>query len=117
MELKIDEAAVKSVVAAAIMDQLGVEGRERLVTSALEHLLEEPKNAYGQRSYSPMRIAFDAAAEKAATKIIWDEVAESPEFIERVKAKVGEAIAKMDDDAYTDSLARALAETMRNRRD
>jgi hypothetical protein len=115
MDLKIDEAAVKEVVAKAIMDQLGEAGRERLVTTALEHLLASPKDGFGRPSYSPLQIAFDQAAQTAAAKIIREEVAESPEFIAKVKEKVGEAIAKMDDVNYTDNLAQALAQVMKSR--
>jgi hypothetical protein len=43
LEIKIDEGAIKDLVSKAIMDQIGPEGRERLVAAALEHLLRFPE--------------------------------------------------------------------------
>ena len=116
MELKIDESAVKDVVAAAIMEQLGVEGRERLISAALTYLLTDPpKPQYGQASPSPLQQAFNMAAGVAAREIVQKEVAESPEFIAKVREHVGAAMAKIDEAEYTSYVADALAAAMRDK--
>lgn len=114
MELKIDPAAVKDVVASAIMEQLGAEGRQQLVSAALVYLLTEPESRnYGHKPPSPLQAAFNQAAAIAANEIVREQVATSPEFIAKVREHVGTAMAKIDEAEYTSYVATALADAMR----
>jgi hypothetical protein len=113
MDLKIDEAAVRDVVAHAIMEQIGAEGREKLIEAALQALLEPPKDRYGSYGYTPLQAAFNNAVQSVAAQVVREQVADDPVFIARVKEKVGEALIKMDDENYTNYVADALAQALK----
>lgn len=115
MKLDIDQEALREVVKAAILEQLGTEGRERLIAAALEHLLTPPPpDSYTrQRMPSPLEEAFNIAAATVARQIVMEEVAKDPVFIAKVREQVGAAVVKMDEDNYTDYVADALAEALR----
>lgn len=117
MEIKLDKDAVAEVVKSAILDRLGTEGQEKLIQAALEYLLTAPPRDQYEWSQtpSPLQIAFNEAVAQAARKIVADEIATQPEFVERVKLKVGEAMALMDEANYSSYVAEALAEALRKR--
>lgn len=114
MELNIDEAAVREVVSAAILEQLGNEGRGKLIQAALEYLLTPPKkDQYSRVEYpSPLQAAFNDAAAKAARQIVMETVATDPTFVAKVKEKVGEAMALVDEANYSYYVSEALAAAM-----
>ena len=115
MKLDIDQEALREVVKSAIFEQLGAEGRERLVAAALENLLTPPPaDRYtSHRPPSPLEAAFNAAAASVARQIVMDEVAQDPTFVAKVREKIGEAIVKMDEDNYTDYVAAAFADALK----
>lgn len=117
MEIKLDKDAVAEVVKQAILDRLGPDGQEKLIEAALVHLLTEPpkRDHYAPQYPSPLQQAFNEAVAQAARDIVKAEIATKPEFVERVKVKVGEAMALMDEANYSSYVAEALAEGMRKR--
>lgn len=117
LEIKIDADAAKEVVKQAILEQLGDEGRARLIENALTFLLTEPpRSSYGTQQPSPLQVAFNDAARLAANEIVREHVAKDPAFIAKVHEKVGEAMALVDEANYSNYVADALGEALRKAR-
>lgn len=114
MELKIDEAAVRDVVHKAILEQIGVEGRDGLVTAAIAYLMEPQKDRYGS-GISPLQTAFNSAIGQAAMIIVREMVMSDPALQARIHEKIGEAIIKMEATDFTDYLGTALSSALRER--
>ena len=117
MEIKIDADAVKDIVKQAILDQLGDEGRTKLIERALTYLLTEPpKGTYDRFSpASPLQEAFNSAARIAAGEIVREFVAKDPAFIAKVHEKVGEAMSLIDEADYSSYVADSLGEALKKR--
>jgi len=117
MEIKIDAEAVQAVVQQAIFDQLGSEGRDRLVQASLEHLLKTEPDQYGRpRSVSPLQRAFNDAVGIAARDIVIEFVRNDEEFKQRIKVVIGEAMLKIDEDDYSENVGLALGAALRKDR-
>lgn len=114
MELKIEQGAIEEVVKAAILEQLGEQGRRDLIEAALTHLLTAPKStSYGYQPVSVLQQAFNEAVSQVARKIIVETLTDDEEFHAKVRVLIGDAMVKMDQMNFSSYLADALGEALK----
>jgi hypothetical protein len=96
MNLNLDSSAMQTIVAAAIMQQVGPDKRDEIMTAAVKFLLTPPPKSggyYGPDPKSPLQQAFENAAEVCARRIMHEEMAK-PEYAEKVREVVQAAMAR-----------------------
>lgn len=95
MDLRVDDSAMKSLVAKAIVDSLSPEAREKLIADAVTQTLTKPetdRNQYGSKR-SPLQQAFDYAVEGEARKYAAEVIAADGQFKEQLR-KLFEDVSK-----------------------
>jgi hypothetical protein len=100
MDLRIDDAAMKAMVAKSIVDSLTGEAREKLITDAIQSLLAAPRdgsNYYGSK-ISPLQQAFNSAVEQEARKYAADAISNDPVFKEQIAKLFADVAAKLFDE-------------------
>jgi len=115
MEIKIDEQAVRDVVTKSIMDQLGEDARETMISAALAYLLDPKKDGFN-KGISPIQEAFNNAIGQAARTIVFDLVENDPDIRQKIVILVGEAFIQMESTNFTEYLAAALSDALRRGR-
>jgi hypothetical protein len=114
MELKIEQGAIEDVVKAAILEQLGEQGRRNLIEASLSHLLSTPKStSYGYQQVSVLQAAFNDAVSQVARKIIVETLTNDEDFHAKVRVLIGDALIKMDQMNFSTYLADALGAALK----
>lgn len=113
MDIKIDPEVLREIVAAAIMAQIGTDGRDRLIEAAIKSLLTPVKSSYGDESSSPLDDAFRIAVDQAARQMCREYV-ERPEVQAQLQVKLAQALPVLLESLYAgEELATALALSIR----
>lgn len=90
----IDPEAMKHIVAHAILEHMGTQSRDALITEALTYLITPPKDAYGRNSgHSPLQTAFNQAIQAAAFETVKD-VLTQPAYKDMVETAIRDAVVK-----------------------
>jgi hypothetical protein len=85
VDLRVDDAAMKALVAKSIVDSLTPETREKLITEAVRMTLATPEGSgYGSKR-SPLQQAFDWAVAEQARKYANEVIAEDTNFKEQLR--------------------------------
>ncbi len=119
MEMKLDDEALKSVMAKAIMDTLTPESRERLISDAVQRLLTTKVSDHYDAP-SKLQNAFDQAVQITAQQIAREIVGAD----DTIKAKIKEMFEKawhnatVGDNANViiDKVAQAISKAFSNDR-
>lgn len=96
----IDSASMSTIVAKAIMEGIAQDQRDILMEQAIAKLIAPSKRNDGYRTTegpSPLQEAFDNAVEQACHRVVAELVTERPEFNDRIRAAVTEAMGKLID--------------------
>lgn len=114
MDLRVDDAAMKSLVAKSIVDGLTPEAREQLITNAVTQTLsaQEKGNSYDKRS--PLQQAFDNAVVAEANRYARELLATDEKFKAQIEGLFADVAKKLFADEDTrESMVSALATTIR----
>ena len=121
MEVKLDIDLVRDTAAAAIVEAIGKEGRERLVKDAVSYLLTNHRDYRGNvMEKSPIEQAFQGAIMQVAREVISQELAKDSTIREKIRKVVEEAAMRMfdlDRDKLVDGMARAMQSFLSSWRD
>lgn len=115
MDLRVDDAAMKSLVAKSIVDSLSPEAREQLITSAVTQTLTKPEEGRGYSSdkRSPLQRAFDGAVVQVASKYAEEIVATDEKFKSQIEGLFADVAKKLFDSDSRDEMVSALADVIR----
>lgn len=92
-EIKIPEGELSEVIGKAILDHLSETSRQDLIKEALKYLLTAPiTGRYGEKSPSPLQVAFNDAVRRIAYEAVEQLVRESDKY-----QLVKDGVAKMLD--------------------
>jgi uncharacterized membrane-anchored protein YjiN (DUF445 family) len=113
MDLRVNDDAMKSLVAKAIMDSLTQENREKLITDAITQTLTKPEggNSYAPKR-SPLQQAFDNAVETEARKYAAQVVSEDETFKARIRQLFADVADKLFSDAMRGEIVDGIAGTV-----
>jgi hypothetical protein len=84
MDIKFDDAQLKTLVAEGILANLTGDQRESIISQALAVLLEPTKGNYGAAGPSPLQSAFTAAVSRLSLQLATEMVDENPEDVPSV---------------------------------
>jgi hypothetical protein len=122
-EIKIDDTAMKDIVAKAILDSVTDEQRDEILKAAVTNLITPPPSTgmYGGRKEpSPLQNAFDIAVRSVGQEVVNEMVKGElrDKIREMVKAKVSEIIEDDSNLAYGvgQSVGQAIESAMRGDR-
>jgi hypothetical protein len=110
--ISIDDKTVQSLVSKAIVDELGKEGRDLLITQALETLIKPNVNAYGrEEGPPPINRAFEQAVQQASWEVAREVVKEHEELRAKLRELVGDVILDLlGGEEYSSSARTAIAQ-------
>lgn len=116
IELTMDETGMQEAFRGAVLAQLTVEAKERLIAGAIGHLLKETKgsgcNGRLYETYpSPLQNALNNAVTQLANDMMREEVATNPAFRDAVRMHLGKAVEKLMEDEY--DMSQAIGEAIR----
>lgn len=116
MDLRVDEAGMKAVIAKAILDTLTPEAREQLITNAIKETLTVPQSSggYGRKERSPLQQAFDSAVYDAANRFAAQTLTNDPAFNEQLKGLFADVANKLFASETREELVSAIASTIRS---
>ena len=106
MHLTIEDAQLKQLTAAAIVQTLTPEARDKLITDAVIDLLK-PSNACDQKT--PLERAFNWAVSDVCREIAKNELADNGLVKEKIKTLVQQALERVfASDLVTNKIATAI---------
>lgn len=114
MDLRVDDSAMKSLVAKAIVDSLSPEAREKLIGDAVTQTLTQPQNqnnSYGSKR-SPLQQAFDYAVEGEARKYAAEIIAADGPFKEQLRKLFEDVSRKVFEAEGRDKMVDDIASTI-----
>ena len=87
MDIKLDAESLKTVIAKAVLDNLGEVQREAIMRGAIEHLLTPPPSTgYGSRQDpTPIQSAFNQAVRDVALQVAKETVAGDTVIREKIR--------------------------------
>ena len=102
----IDQATLQAATTKLLLDSMSAEDREKLLTTALTHVLTPVKSGSWPHSKeeSPLQEAFNRAATVAAGQIV-QEYFKTPEVKSRLRKVVDESLDKAFDDKFANLIA------------
>ena len=117
MDIKLDAESLKTVIAKAVLDNLGEVQREAIMRGAIEHLLTPPvpSGAYGQRQDpTPIQSAFNQAVRDVALQVARETVAGDTVIREKIRGLLVAAAEKaLDGDGkIVEKLSSALTKAL-----
>lgn len=119
VSVTIDKEAVDEFVAAAIMNQITQEQRDKVIAQAVEGLMRKTTSGYGQYDRrTVLQVAFDGAAAVAARQIVEKEF-EKPEVQAAISEILSPLIMKLcegDYDGLADRIGEGVASWLRERK-
>lgn len=115
MDLRVNDDAMKSLVAKAIVDSLTPEMREKLIGDAVTQTLTKPEqtSGYGRSTRSPLQIAFDHAVTNEAERYAREHLANDGAFKAQIEALFAD-VAKNLFESNRDDLISSIASTIRS---
>lgn len=116
MDLRVDDAAMKSLVAKSIVDSLTPEMREKLIADSVVATLTRPPddgNRYGPKR-SPLQQAFDSAVCHEAMRYANQLLSEDAAFKAHLQSLFADVAAKLFAGETRDELVNAIADTIRS---
>lgn len=106
VDLGLDQERFGQLIQAAILQEIGPEQRDKIITQALEHLTRVPeRSGYGYQQKSPLQEAFNSAIDRTAREVVAELVAANLAVRERITQMLGEAVARFLAESYEDSAA------------
>ncbi len=87
VEMNLDSEALKTVVAAAILEQLTPDKRDDLIKQAVVHLIDPPeqKRGFGRPdTKTPLQTAFDMAVAEIARDVVREFLAKDSETRDKI---------------------------------
>lgn len=114
MDLRVNDDAMKSLVAKAIVDSLTPETREKLIGDAVTQTLTKPEQSgsYSEKR-SPLQRAFDYAVSAEAERYAREHLANDGAFKAQVEALFADVAKKLFED-NRDDLVSSIATIIRN---
>lgn len=111
--IKIDTDTVRELVAKSIMDAIGEDQRDLIVTQAVTMLLEQPDAGYGRKGDSPLQLAFNVEVRKIAGDVVSDYL-NSEEFRPIVEAKIRTVVEEFvtSNNWHLDAIAQAFGDRL-----
>lgn len=114
MDLRVDDEAMRSLVAKAVFDSVSPETRDKLLADAINAILHSQSTNTWEKGKSPLKIAFEYAVSRAAMNYADKMLAESSEFNAKLQALfVDVSKALFDDHDKRATLVSAVAEKIR----
>jgi len=118
-DLKLDPDSLTVMVQKAIIDSITPEQRNKLVTEAIESLLQAPKrDRYGSPTTPPLTQAFERAVETAAYKVVRDMIENDPAVQARIRELVSAPITELCEgnyDGLPEKIGEAVGQWLRDR--
>lgn len=114
MDLRVDDDAMKSVIAKSIVENLTPEARQALITEAVTNVLSTPKEGsgyYGNKK-SPLQQAFDWAVENEARRYANEIIAKDETFRAQLQALFADVAKRIFETEQREELVKAIAETI-----
>lgn len=113
MDLRVDDSAMKSLVAKSIVDSLTPEMREKLIADAVTACLTAPADgsSYG-RKRSPLQQAFDSAVDDAARKYATEIISEDTAFKEQLRNLFEDVSRKIFENEAREQMVSGVADTI-----
>lgn len=96
--LKLEPDQVAQIAAAAIVQAMDQNSRERVIQQAVAYLLKPTEGSYGRAGLSPIQQAFNSAVQQAAQKIIADQINNDPEVQAKIKGLMADVMTKVFED-------------------
>lgn len=114
MDLRVNDDAMKSLVAKAIVDSLTPEMREKLIADAVTQTLTKPHDngGYYSNKRSPLQQAFDMAVEQEARKYATEVIANDTAFKEQLRKLFEDVARKLFESNTRDGLVDNIASTI-----
>lgn len=110
MDLRVDDDAMKSLVAKSIVDSLTPEMREKLIKDAITNTLQAGSDGYSKKS--PLQQAFNVAVEQEARKYAAHVIAEDAEFQGQIKSLFSDVAGKLFAVETRENLVNNIADTI-----
>jgi hypothetical protein len=111
-EIKFDESGLKDLVAGWVMQQMGGEQQQAVLSAAIKHLITAPKDNYGRASNSPIQLSFNRAVEIAMDQVARDIVMNDPHIQAQVREMVIDAFSKYMSSWAGEKAKRAVVEAL-----
>src|SRR5580765_2164836 len=92
--MNIDDEAMRSVVAKAILDNITPETKEKLITNAIKSLLEKPSGS-GYNAPSTIQDSFNRAVAQVAGTVATDMLKDDAALKEKIKTLMLDAWEKL----------------------
>jgi hypothetical protein len=111
IELKDDQLA--AVVATSILTSLSEEQRSKLITDAIQNLLNKPSHS-GYNAPSHLQIIFNDAVRRVAEKLLESQLAGDSDFATKVRAVATEALDRVFAPDQRDKMVERVAGAIRS---
>lgn len=110
LQIKMDDDAMKAVVSRAILDQLDSAKRDQILEQAVTTLLTARKDPTGwsAKETTPLQQAFDQAVRSVAMDAVTETLNANPQFKERIRSLVADALAAVMDESDQSDLREKL---------
>lgn len=110
-DIKLDEAQIKALASAAIVQAISQQGRDAIICQAVDFLLTPKESSYSSRKVSPIQEAFTRALEQTAREVALEMI----EKDERVRARLLEMLVAAHEQvlvAGRDNMVKKIAEAV-----
>lgn len=110
MDLRVDDDAMKALVAKSIVDGLTPEMREKLIKDAITNLLTKGSDGYSKKA--PIEQAFNNAVEQEARRYAGEVLTSDPKFQQQLQSLFADVAAKLFATETRDDLVAGIAQTI-----
>ena len=110
-DIKLDDAAMKDIVSAAIMQTMTAENRDTLIRAAITNLISPvSRGNYGSQNTSPLQDAFNYAVRNVAEKLVTEMLQDDAGLKGQIRNLVTAAMEQItNDDERREKLVSRLA--------
>lgn len=113
MDLRVDDDAMRSLVAKSIVDSLNQETRENLIKEAVRHVLATPEQgSYFGSKRSPLQQAFDRAVEQEAMRYAKEVLESDTSFKQQIQTLFADVAKRMFESEGRDKMIHDIASTI-----
>ena len=114
MDIKLDDAALKGLIAEAILASLDQSKRDVIFKAAIEHLLKSEQRYVGGPYVSPIESAFRDAVLKVAHETAVDMVTKDPVIVAKIRGVMADAAESVfaDPAKLTEKIEGALTKAL-----
>ncbi len=108
------QTPMEALVAGAMMEKLGPEARDKLVTDSLVYLMRKQRTGnYGSLEVSPLAELFNQALFSTAREIVNDKVKNDPEVKAQIEAMLKKTIAAvLESDMFANLVSTMLEKAL-----